>query len=161
MWAVMSMLGHWVKQTATMGEILMTIIGVDDGARASQLMGLFGCAFLTVLDVVDRAGKLNKESEFRDLGLVMSIYLDWASGLEDYGIDDDDLSWRKNVVAYAKKANIDLATVGCHGTAKNLEKYKKVHALKAASKADIWGWKKAVSQHYSGVDIAVADVCTL
>ena len=126
MWAIMSGLGRWMHQE----EVLQTIIHVEDGERACELVGLFGCAFLTALDCVDKAGKLTKDSELRNLGLVMSIYLSWSFDLEDYGIEGECVEWRKSVIAYAKRADIDLEATGYHSVQKVLPKYSSVKALK-------------------------------
>ena len=140
MWAMMAMLGRWVC-----GGTIQSIIHCDDGERACQLMGLFGCAFLTVLNAVDSAGKLTMNSELRDVSLVMSIYLEWSHGLEDYGIVDEHLTWRKDIVAYAKKASFDLKANGCHSMGQVLQDYSTVRPLKDVKKADRWSWRKNVS----------------
>lgn len=67
---------------------------------------MIGCALLTMLDELDYAGELKSDSRLLNLGLVMSLYLHAASGMEDYGIDYGELDWRQNVIAYAKKADI-------------------------------------------------------
>ena len=148
MWAVMAALGHWMQLDDFGGDVCQTIFHVEDGERACQLIGLFGCAFLTALEAMNRAGKLTKDSDLRDLGLVMSLYLWWSYGLEGYGIEGDGvLEWRKHIVAYAKKAKIDLKGTGCHSAAKVLLKYNAVRPLKTNAKANRWDWQKMVSQH--------------
>ena len=79
---------------------------------------------------------------------MLSIYLWWSHGLEDYGIEGDGvLDWRKHVAAYAKKAGIDLKATGCHPATKVLTKYNAVRPLKASAKADRSDWQKKVSEH--------------
>ena len=89
LWAVVATLGHWMLGP----DICQTMLQVDDGERIVTLISVFGCLLLTALDAVDRAGKLKSDSEFRDLGLVMSIYLEWSDGLDAYGVDE--LEWRE------------------------------------------------------------------
>jgi hypothetical protein len=144
MWAPIAMLGRWLCQD-TIEEMMM----VDDGEHVFQLVRLMGHAFLTALHVIDRAGKLTRDSEFRDLGLVMTLYLKWSLGADDEDFEDDDeLSWREHVVAYAKKAGIDLRTVGCRSMDKELEGIEDATPLDKSIKADRWDWKKTVSLHW-------------
>jgi hypothetical protein len=111
------------------------------------------CGFLTALHAVDVAGKLTGDSELRDLGLVMSLYIKWAAGGDDFDIDDLDEeppSLRDTVVSYAMKAKIDLVETGCHSMKYVMEDSEHVEPLKAALKAkvaDRWKWKKTVSSH--------------
>ena len=65
----MAALGHWMQLNDFGGDVCHTTIGVEDGERACQLFGLFGYAFLTALQTIDRAGKLTKDSKLRDLDL--------------------------------------------------------------------------------------------
>ena len=56
----------------------MTMLQCEDGQRVNVLVDLIGRAFLSGLETIDSAGELKSESRFPDLGLVMSIYLDWC-----------------------------------------------------------------------------------
>jgi hypothetical protein len=144
MWAIMATLGHWLQDTGT----LMRWQSVDDGERVHKLMALIGCGFLTMLDCVDRFGSLGRDSEFKDLGLVMSLYLRFSDGLEDYSIDEESMAWRKYVIGYAKKARIDLVTGGCHEVRKILEdeENQDIAPLKdGSSRGGRWKWPKNVS----------------
>jgi len=142
MWAIISMLGHWLSREDVAG-IWMT---VDDGNRVSHIHDVIGCALLTSLDFVDRAGQLKPASEFPDLALVMSLYLYWALDLEDYGIDKVHLEWwRKNVVAYAKKGGLDLDANGCGKIKEELQRLSGIEPLKGIARAGQWHWPKRVS----------------
>ena len=147
---MMSALGHFMKDEESLGAL----IGIDDGEGVVALYNLIGCAFVTLLDALDRAGQLKEDSEFRDLGLVMSIYLDWSEGMPGYGIDteimvddEDGLDWRELIVVYSKKAGIDLSARGCHSVTKCLEDVDmaELGALKGKAKAGRWKWNKRVS----------------
>lgn len=96
---------------------------------------------------LDLAGQLKADSDIKDIGLVVSLIMHWANDLPPYGIEKVD--WCKDVVAYAKKAGVDLIATGSHTASKDLESLKEEHgeiaALKGAAKADRWGWKKNVS----------------
>lgn len=133
MWATLAALGHWVQFDNS--AVLMDVIHVDDGPRVNQLAALMGCAFLTCLDFV--------ESEILDLGLVMSIWLDWSRGLGDYGVEETD--WRKDVVAYAKKGGIDLTQTGCSAAGQAMRGLERTAPLEGQAKAGRWKWPSSVS----------------
>lgn len=46
---------------------------IDDGKRVSQTIGAIGCAFLTMLDQLEREGLLTPDSEIRDIPLVHGL----------------------------------------------------------------------------------------
>jgi hypothetical protein len=43
----------------------------EDAEKTCELIGLIGCALLTVLSAIDRAGQLKPNSRFLDLALVI------------------------------------------------------------------------------------------
>ena len=139
------MLGHWLCDNIT------EMTGVDDGARVNALVELMSRAFLTALQAVDRANELKKDSKLLDLGLVMTVWLEWSFGLSDYGLGEDgEMDWREHVVAYAQKAGIDLRTAGCNSMNRVLNSLEEkledeIQDIGPAGKADRWGWKKTVS----------------
>ena len=71
--------------------------GNEDGDTTIEQYRVIGSAFLTALHALDRAGELKADSKFSDLALVISLFLQFACGLEDYGIEEDDSDWRVNV----------------------------------------------------------------
>lgn len=77
-------------------------LGIDDADRVGAMVELVGGAFLSVLDLIDHAKELRPDSAYRDLSLVMSLYLKWSQDLLVDSDGDDD--WRGKVVAYEKKA---------------------------------------------------------
>ena len=76
MWAPIAALSHWINS----GDVA-SFMGMDDGYRACKLIGLIGCAVMTMLKSIDVAGELKADSSVRDLGLVLSLYLKYARGL--------------------------------------------------------------------------------
>ena len=134
----MTTLAHWLNNDETMSPWL----GIDDSDRVSGMAELVGCAFLSVLDVIDHAKELKPNSAYRDLGLVMSLYLKWT---QDLAVDfDGDEEWREHVVAYAKKGGIDLKASGCRGIAESLEELEDVEALQNNA-VGRWKWTSKVS----------------
>ena len=78
-----------------------------DGDKTCELIGLLGCALLTVLSAVDRAGELKPESWFLDLALVIGNFLELSHELPDYGIEGACVCWRKEAVSLFKDAKLD------------------------------------------------------
>lgn len=136
MWATSAGLVHWL-----LVEQLGPWMIMDDGDRHEKTVQLIYRSFLTTLSEIDRAGQLGNDTFAKDLGLVMSLYLRWSSDLEDY-----DITWCKDIVAYAQKAKLDLVATGCYGVKSSLEKIKEEHgnikALANSKPADRWDWKK-------------------
>ncbi|KAF2268149.1 hypothetical protein CC78DRAFT_613362 [Lojkania enalia] len=154
MWAIISALGLWLNDGG--GD---AFIQNEDGDKVRAQTGLVGCALLTALDALERAGELKPDSKFLDLPLVISIFLEWAHNLDDYGIDGDNASWRSDAVDYFKKAKFDPEK-GVSVTAKRLHDLDRANqeeeeeeddddddepgdssAAHRGSKKDPWGWK--------------------
>ena len=118
----------------------------DDSEKINKLVGMIGCAVLTMLNEFDRAGHLKPDSKFQDLALVMLMTLKWASGQED--LDEEQMAWRNTVVAYAKKGSIDLESTPLGGAEKFLNGIDEEQAEEdlGPAEADRWGWKEKVSR---------------
>ncbi|KAK5131100.1 hypothetical protein LTR08_001318 [Meristemomyces frigidus] len=138
MWAPMATLGHFISREDGAGFTLM-----DDGERSDKLIGLIGCAFLTMLHSLLREKELKADSRFRDLGLVISLFLKWSDGQEHNEIPEDEL-----ILAYAKKAGIDLRATGCDDIGEILEEHEGGNAkLPSTSKKDPYGWAKTLKAY--------------
>lgn len=85
----------------------LTLIGIEDGDKVGALCRLMGCALLTALDALERAGQLKKDSDFLDLPLVITSFLHWAVHLPRYGIEGDDVEWVSKAVDYFQKAELN------------------------------------------------------
>lgn len=89
---------------------------------------------------------LRADSDIKDLGLVITFYLYWLDTLKD---QEFELPYRKEVIAYAKKAGIDLKEAGCYGTDEKVRALEnesgKIKPLSGQSKVDRWEWKRKVS----------------
>lgn len=112
----------------------------DDGERVAALGEVVGCAVLSALNAADKAGLLKNDSELKDLGLVMALYVRYGANLPEV-----DTSFTKTVCEYAKKADIDLLSVGVNGIADRVGSHGSIEALEGEAKADRWGWTKKVS----------------
>jgi hypothetical protein len=120
-----------------------TQLGHDDGEKASKTLGLIGCAFLTMLDELDRAGHLKPDSQFRDLSLVMCLTHKWADTQD--ALEDEDLAWAGTVVAYAGKSGIDLESTPLRGAKELIESVdENADEDLGKAKADRWARRKQV-----------------
>lgn len=128
---------------------------MDDGDRVSATIELIGRSFLTTLAELDRVQQLREDTPIKDLGLVMSLYLSWADDLSDYSIDEGNFNWRREIVAYAKHAQVDLVATGCYGVGDKLEALEdeeldgSIEPMGRSTKADRWDWKKSVRAFHS------------
>ncbi|KAK5682264.1 hypothetical protein LTS10_005390 [Elasticomyces elasticus] len=149
MWSVVSAVAHWLDSEVSLGEpTVMVLIGTDDGDGVCERVKAAGCMFLTALDAVEREGELQARSErFRDLELVMSLWLNWSWGLDEYCIGQEgECEWQRSIVGYAKAHDRDLSESGggvglpCR---KVLYALRDIEPLKAGGKkAGRWHWPK-------------------
>ncbi|KAK6430393.1 hypothetical protein LTR95_013449 [Oleoguttula sp. CCFEE 5521] len=132
----------------------------DDGDGTAERYVTVGYAFLALLNEVDRLGQLKADSEFRDLGLVMALYVLWAQREADVmsGMHDDPY-WYHKIVGYARQAAIDL-TAAPFREAKTLlddmddevasdedaeeERAKEKVPPEGKAKPDRWGFKARI-----------------
>jgi hypothetical protein len=131
----------------------------DHSERTQRIMAICGCVIITALNELDRIGQLKKDSQFLNLGYVMAIFLLRGIDLEDllgegtnieypqsgdrerhFGVVD----WAGVVIAYAKKADIDLSHQGVAGLGEILERTTAAN-LDEPAKAERWQWTALVS----------------
>lgn len=103
MWAVVSAMGLWFNTADGIDELY----GNENGDKTCGLVGLVGCALITALDAIEAAGELKRDSKFLDLPLVIGEYLEFTEELPDMGIEGECMMWRKEVVEYFKRGNLD------------------------------------------------------
>ncbi|EMD96041.1 hypothetical protein COCC4DRAFT_122583 [Bipolaris maydis ATCC 48331] len=140
-WVVISTVGIWLND----GEHMSLLIS-GEGDDVLTFIGLLGCALLTTLAAVEKAGELKPDSRFLDLTLVMAYYIEISYDLPAYGVEGDCVGWRKHLVRYFEKGNLDPAK-GLSTTKVRIEKLKKVNNYNeepgasdsVADLPDMWG----------------------
>ncbi|RYP93357.1 hypothetical protein DL770_000546 [Monosporascus sp. CRB-9-2] len=141
MWSITSSLVHWLLRDE-LGSWMM----MDDGELLSKTISMIGLAFLAMLNELDLAKLLKADSRIKDLGLVMACYLEWSQVSNEYADDESDVDLPETIVAYAKKAGIELENAGVYGLKEKLssieEEKGEIEALSGNAKADRWAWKK-------------------
>lgn len=136
MWSILATLANWLNH-----ESSQAWVSVDDSERAANTFQVVGCAFLTALHLIDREGELKQDSKFRDLGLVMALFLQaGASTPEDF------MDWAPKIILYAKRAGIDLTKQGVQGLEKTIEREDAEGdpPLRESSSPDRWKWTQKV-----------------
>lgn len=135
MWSNIACLGHFLNHTLADQWPL-----ADDGERVEKLCGIIGCAILSALNVLDQEGQVKSDSEFKDLGLVMALYIRQG----EVSGPDMDHSYEETIVQYAKKAGINLKESGIKGLEDRLKDFENSGALEGEAKANRWDWTKKV-----------------
>jgi hypothetical protein len=107
------------------------------------MSGLVGYALLRALAGLDHAEEIKADTEFFDIPLVITLFLEWSSDLEEYGIEDEAVEWRPHAAAYFKKGKFE-ASKGVARTAKLVEEAKPTEEDKLPKKTrkDPWTWSK-------------------
>lgn len=106
-----------------------------------------------MLNALDRAGQLKPGSDFKDLALVMALYLKFANDYNDEDLvglvsNEETTRWPLKIIKYAQDNNIDLAGSGLAGVKERLNAVKDEVAKQNAwnkPSPDRWGFKRAVS----------------
>ncbi|KAI0003598.1 hypothetical protein F4779DRAFT_92148 [Xylariaceae sp. FL0662B] len=153
MWATMAALVHWL-----LNDELGAWEMIDDGARFRSTTELIERAFLTLLDELDQAQMLKADSDIKDLGLVIAYYLQWMEGLFGLGCEQD---FRKELVAYAEKAGIDLRNAGCHDTEAQVNElyvdFGSIEPISGDARPDRWNFKKDFKKFAKNWQIEITD----
>ncbi|KAI2628795.1 hypothetical protein GGR54DRAFT_636509 [Hypoxylon sp. NC1633] len=137
-WATVAAMMQWFTEIPLNSWIMM-----NEKKKLEISVNLVGRALVSVLNELDRTKMLKADSDIKDLGLVISFFLYWLATLEEVGIE---LSYRKEVVAYARKAGLDLKEVGCYGTDERIKalerEFGRIKPFSGSAKPDRWEWKK-------------------
>jgi hypothetical protein len=141
---------------------------IEDGELADATFLLLGRLFMSMLATLEREHLLIKDSEIKNLGLIMSLFMDIAVGLRDYGILEDSnkealgpvsdkKSWiphayENQIYAYALKYGIDLVPVrkGSRATSElKGDSDLPVPESNTGGKSDPFNWASALRKYKS------------
>ncbi|KAL2022227.1 hypothetical protein VTK56DRAFT_5837 [Thermocarpiscus australiensis] len=97
---------------------------IDDGSYVDATYEVIGRLFMTMLAILEREKLLGKDSEIKNLGLIMALFMDIAADARRYGLlevdekeplgpAEDNKEWiphafDNQILAYARKYGIDL-----------------------------------------------------
>lgn len=140
MWAATATLVHFLLHEAS-----MPWTHVDDGERVTQLTRVVGCAILTALNELERIGQFSGDSKFRDLGLVMALYLRWSKAAHATTLTEDgDIDFQEMIVAYANKIELDLTEQGVGDLEDVVTTFEDAELPEGKAKVERWGWTEVV-----------------
>lgn len=139
--------------------MLIQYYRADDGDRVEAMAATLRTMFLSMLATFERLGYLKPDSEIKNLGIMMGLYLELAeegnydNGTAPLSYDETDIG--ENILAYANKYNIALQTPKDNSAL--IEKLKPKAAevtlpLSDAAHTDPWNWAgdlKTYSDKYS------------
>ncbi|KAK4242861.1 hypothetical protein C8A03DRAFT_28860 [Achaetomium macrosporum] len=105
-------------------ETSWAVTRIDDGDGVEAVFQLIGRLFMSMLALLEREKLLAKDSEIKNLGLIMALFMSWARDSRPYGLLEeskqeslgpakDKKKWEPHafdslVLAYARKYGIDL-----------------------------------------------------
>ncbi|KAI1380358.1 hypothetical protein F4677DRAFT_406562 [Hypoxylon crocopeplum] len=139
MWAIVAAIMQWLLEIPLNSWIML-----NDKRKLETTVGLIGRALVAALNELDMGKMLKADSDIKDLGLVITFYLYWIDSLRELNIE---LPFRKEVVAYARKAGIDLKDAGCFGTDEKIAALEKelgkgIRPFHGTPRPDRWEWRK-------------------
>ncbi|KAJ5170605.1 uncharacterized protein N7500_003388 [Penicillium coprophilum] len=124
-------------------DSFMPMIGCDDGDGVKAVCIAFATMFLSMLATLERNDLFKPDSEVKNLGAVIGLFIRFIVDVEQYGIDWD--SHDAKTKAYAAKHDVTV-----HGL--NHERYENssgetVDLPEATAGAnDPWGWRKILAK---------------
>ncbi|KAF2829727.1 hypothetical protein CC86DRAFT_367670 [Ophiobolus disseminans] len=144
-WAAVTALGLWLNEV-DMGPFVAN----EDGEKVQALVGLMGFALLRALAALDHAEELKADTEFLDVPIVITGFLEWSSDLPAYGIDGEAVEWRPHAAGYFKQAKFKYSK-GIAGTEKLIEEAEPSDETKLAKKTDKdpWKWTRRLKDYKS------------
>ncbi|KAJ5788045.1 hypothetical protein N7457_003035 [Penicillium paradoxum] len=136
-WAICEGTGLYFQMSA-----IMQLVGCEDGETVNAVFIAFGTMFLTMLATLERNDILKPDSEIKNIGAVMGMFIRFMVDLKDYGIN-----WPQHepkIKAYAAKHDIKIYGLNdpCYE-----EPSDEVEIPEATAGAnDPWGWKQAITK---------------
>ncbi|KGO70923.1 hypothetical protein PITC_066040 [Penicillium italicum] len=137
-WAICEATGLFFQTDA-----IMPMVGCDDGETVNEMCVAFATMFLSMLATLERNDLFKSDSEVKNIGAMIGLFIRFIVDFQEYGIDWD--SHGAKIKAYAAKHNITI-----HGL--NHPRYEKsigetVELPEAtANSNDPWGWEKLLAE---------------
>jgi hypothetical protein len=127
-------------------------VGADDGERTSFLSDLIMTMPLTALDELEKAGHLASNSELKSIPFVVSCFLKFAEGANEYA--DPEYSTKVHskagrLISYLKQHKITLNDdTGVSGTEERVEEFSSPkYAYSKFPKNNRWGITAATKRY--------------
>ncbi|KAJ5400482.1 hypothetical protein N7465_010971 [Penicillium sp. CMV-2018d] len=124
-------------------DAIMPLVGCEDGFTVKAMFVAFGTMFLTMLATLERNDLLKSDSEVKNIGAIMGLFIRFMVDLEAYGIEWHGIY--ADIEAYAAKHDITI-----HGS--NHPRYEKpsgetvpLFPEATFNSNDPWGWKTTLA----------------
>ncbi|KXT05702.1 hypothetical protein AC578_5590 [Pseudocercospora eumusae] len=152
MWLAISGLAHFLNDE-THGDVWMRISSpwlkdrmLPICSRITSLCEIIGCALLTALNRIEMLDELGPVSQFRDLGLVMALFMTFSQRAPSTIIHREGVNWQHTLKAYALKACINLANQGVANVKRVVDSIK-VEPLEGKATATRWNWRDNIASY--------------
>ncbi|PLB44596.1 hypothetical protein P170DRAFT_367737 [Aspergillus steynii IBT 23096] len=151
---------NWREQWAMCEAAVLFLLGgdadpmtqIDDGERVFDIQTLMARMFLTMLATLEARDLLKPDSEIKNLGVVMAIYMKYINCELNDGSNDTDPKFKfsqahGNILAYAKKHGIALR--GPAGTDELVEELQdEQDEINVPAKGDDpWNWAGGLKKY--------------
>lgn len=149
-WAVVE--GLALFMLVDQGEMMYM---ADDGEMIKTTTAQMARMVLAMLAILDNEGQLTNNSDTKNIGWVMALYLELATSLQDQGVLEDARPSKAKTFkfnadnlslylqSYASRCGITMPGVA------NISKDANLTMLKVDAK-DPWGWTSSFSKYRSG-----------
>lgn len=99
--------------------------GADDPDRVRDVLKVYGMGLLVIAELLQSANLLKADSVIPNIGFIVSIWIDYAASLEDYGFDweNDELHWVYALVVFMD-TNSDIVIKGVYRIEKQLSRIR-------------------------------------
>jgi hypothetical protein len=96
----------------------------DDSGTCSDIIEFMGCVILTATFKLLKHDlfKPSDESEVKNIGLIISYYLEFAQNWEDIGCAEDETDWTEVLVSFADMYKVKI--VGSEAVMKYVEEIR-------------------------------------
>ncbi|KAF5565734.1 hypothetical protein FPHYL_4135 [Fusarium phyllophilum] len=101
---------------------LLEYVMIDDGARVQVTCEVVGDLILATIEALKKQDVFKPDSEIRNLGLVLFMFIRWGREQSDYGVEEENWSWIYKIIDLAEEAGIKLTAP--HNFEKDLEDIK-------------------------------------
>lgn len=121
----------------------------DDGQRCGKVIELIGYLAVAAMEALKKEGVFKPDSEIRNLGLVLAMFIQWGHGELPYGFEEELCSWAYKLLDMADEAGIDLTGPPRYEKAiKKIidERNRKAKAMKKWDNVN-WATKVSALQH--------------
>ncbi|KLO85125.1 uncharacterized protein Y057_4210 [Fusarium fujikuroi] len=87
---------------------LLEYVMIDDGERVQVTCEVVGALILATIEALKKQDVFKPDSEIRNLGLVLFMFIRWGREQSDYGVEEENWSRIYKIIDLAEEAGIKL-----------------------------------------------------